>query len=93
MTAKQISNIADNQTGGVPAVNVATRIDTADPRSKWRYSCPEGHTNWRPCENVVECRTCGEYYEILIDDKSEAEIKVDEVDFRRSDLPTEGEPR
>lgn len=25
---------------------------------KWRYRCPEGHTNWFPIDGKFRCRSC-----------------------------------
>lgn len=65
-------------------------IDAAPTADKWRYTCPKGHRDWRPCTYVIECKQCGKSYESLIDRKHQRAIRVAEQEFYRSDLPTNG---
>lgn len=30
---------------------------------KWRYACPEGHTNWYPINGHFRCRSCAKHAE------------------------------
>ena len=53
---------------------------------KWRYACPQGHTNWELLEDTVVCRSCPHgrmlgslSYSVLIDRKTGEEIDVGEV--------------
>lgn len=60
------------------------RIDRSIPAERWRYICPEGHTDWFPTNNHVWCKGCrraieaghddldAEYYEIVDKQSGEA---------------------
>jgi hypothetical protein len=64
----------DESAGSEPATGREDHQGTAtlsgDP---WRYSCPEGHVNYRPCagpEGIYYCKTCGEHFGTLYDRKT-----------------------
>jgi len=62
-------------------------IDTAAP-ARYRYRCPEGHTDWEGSANVIICRQCNQSYESVIDTKENRALRVSAVTFIDTDLPT-----
>lgn len=40
-----------------------TEIDRSDALDRYRYTCPEGHTDWSPTNNHLWCATCRRQYE------------------------------
>jgi len=62
-------------------------IDTAAP-ARYRYRCPEGHTDWEGSANVIICAQCNQSYESVIDTKENRALRVAEVTFIDTDLPT-----
>lgn len=59
---------------------------------KWRFTCPEGHTDWRLWNGVFCCETCrrqldaGEkrdgVYEFLRDQKTGQTVRRDDLEIR-----------
>lgn len=45
------------------------KVDTTDPRQKWRFKCPEcSSTNWRVHNGTFGCRSCRATVNGLVDD-------------------------
>ncbi|PSQ19577.1 hypothetical protein BRD00_01565 [Halobacteriales archaeon QS_8_69_26] len=67
----------------------AIEIDADDELDRWRFTCPNGHTNWEPTNNHVWCATCSRLhevdpgYDVLIDRKKDREVPWENVVFRR----------
>lgn len=47
-------------------------VDRSDPATRWRFVCPNGHTDWDPTNSHLWCASCAalhgvdpEYYELL----------------------------
>jgi len=59
------------------------RIDTTSVWEQRRYACPAParHRDWRVVDGKIECRSCGELYDELIDLKTEEHIKRSDIDF------------
>lgn len=38
-------------------------IDRTNTAEKWRYTCPEGHTDWSPTNQHLWCYTCSRHNE------------------------------
>lgn len=61
----------------------------ATPADKWRYTCPEGHNDWRCWDGRFGCRTCQRHrnggrdvptvYEHLIDLVTGEEISREDI--------------
>lgn len=68
------------------------QIDRSKPAHKWRYTCPEGCSNWVRTNNHILCRTCQEadehdikdvdveYYHI-VDQKTDEKIPWSAVEI------------
>ena len=64
-------------------------IDRSSPPEKWRYTCPNGHTDWDRTNQHIWCRTCRQQYESgestdpehwsIIDQKTGREIDWENV--------------
>lgn len=67
-------------------------IDRSIPRERWRYTCPQGCSDWLPTNNHILCRGCRnasmhanrdlsvEYYEI-VDQKTGERIPWERVEL------------
>lgn len=38
-------------------------IDRSKPHEKWRWLCPNGHSDWDRTNNHIWCRTCRQQHE------------------------------
>lgn len=54
------------------------RIDVRDETNRWRYRCPNGHTDWGPTNGHVWCRSCRHQAEHGVDVDPEHWHIVDE---------------
>lgn len=64
-------------------------IDTADPASRWRYSCPHGHTTLDPTNGGVWCQSCANNHDIedphhhaILDKRTGERVPWSAVDYR-----------
>jgi hypothetical protein len=55
--------------------------------SKWRYRCPQEHTNWYPIDGKFRCRTCASdrdrdpEYRALVDTKTDERVPREEIEL------------
>lgn len=67
------------------------RIDRSIPAHRWRFTCPEGCSDWVPTNSHIICRSCAraaehgadvevEYYEI-VDQRNEETIPWSAVEL------------
>lgn len=74
------------------SVTIETAVD------KWRFTCPEGHHDWRVWNSVFCCETCKQrrdsgddeftsVYSKLIDQKTGEEVTRDELNFKMGRPP------
>lgn len=72
MSTKQVRTDGSAAADAAPIV----RIDRSRTAHRWRFLCPEGHTNWDRTNSHIWCRACRraneagkdvdpEHYEIL----------------------------
>jgi hypothetical protein len=58
------------------------RIDTTNPRERWRYECPECRKkDWRANNGNFECRACGAFPDGLVDATSEEFVPRERIEF------------
>ena len=58
------------------------RIDTSDPKQRWRYECPECESeNWRAHNGTFGCRRCGTTTTALVDTTTDKLVERDEFEF------------
>lgn len=67
-------------------------IDPDDESQRWRYRCPNGHTDWDRTNNHVWCRSCRHQAEngddldpehwFIVDSKTDEEIPWSAVEVR-----------
>ena len=58
------------------------RIDTSDPKQRWRYECPECDSeNWRAHNGTFGCRRCGATTTALVDTKTGELVDRDQFEF------------
>ena len=69
------------------------RINTTDPRHKWQWGCPapDRHRNWRVCDGVFECRTCGETYRCLVNLETGEKVPREEIELVGPEADHQGE--
>lgn len=48
-----MSKVTPNRTDGIRIT-----IDTEDPVQRWRFRCPQGHTQWEPTNFHWWCAEC-----------------------------------
>jgi len=41
-----------------------TKIELNDETDRWRYRCPQGHTNWEPTNHHFWCASCARKWEV-----------------------------
>jgi len=64
---------------------------------KWRYTCPEGHKNWRVTNGKLECKTCVRHADAgedvdpvfteLVDNRTGERIPRERIEFIPRDEP------
>lgn len=64
-------------------------IDTTDPASRWRYSCPNGHTTIEPTNGGAWCQSCANnpgisdpHHNELVDKRTGETVAWSRVVFR-----------
>lgn len=74
------------------------RIDRSNQRERWRFVCPNGHTNWAPTNNHLWCKGCRRQVEAghddvdpehweLVDKQTDEEIPWSAVELVEPDDP------
>jgi len=59
MATKQLVSDGSSACDARPTVT----IDRSKDRQRWRFVCPNGHTDWHPTNNHVWCKGCRRQYE------------------------------
>lgn len=64
-------------------------IHSTNRRERWRYLCPNGHTNWQPTNGGIWCQQCSRQHDIddphwhaLVDQKTDELVPWEHIDFR-----------
>lgn len=58
-------------------VQVAHVQDARDlPEERWRWRCPEGHSNIEISKGAIYCRSCGQPHAELVDAKTSTRLEL-----------------